>query len=166
MADLTLQRGAIPVDLDRPRILFFDMAATWLLIQRYGPKFLLELYRVKDDSVLELASMDALAYFLFAGLQADAEAHGETLSPKQAQDFLRPWNYRAIFESVVYAVVGATSTPAQPGKAPADGVAAGPAVAPAAAPSPGPTKVSTAMKRSASRTRSSAGAKRSSGKRR
>lgn len=168
--ELTLQRGAIPVELDRTRILFFDMAATWLLIQRYGPRFLPELYRVKDGDQFELVSMDALTFFLYAGLQADAKQRGEELTLEQAAGFLRPWSYARIFQAVIFAVVGANATPAMlaagsQGKGAADGAAAKPAAEPEAAPQhPGATKVSTSMRRSASPTRSSTGRRRGSGR--
>jgi hypothetical protein len=170
--ELNVQRGAIPVDLDRQRTLIFDHAATWLLIQRYGPRFITELYRVKEGNRFELVSMDALAYFLWAGLQRDAKQRGEELTLVQAADFLRPWNYNQIFERVIFAVVGATATPAMlatgaQGKGSADGEAAKPAAGTKAAPQqPGPTKVMTSMKRSVSPTRSSAGRRTSSGSRR
>lgn len=166
--DLTLQRGFIPVDLDRTRILAFDMQATWMLVQRFGPKFLLELYRVKDGNSFELVSMEALTYFLWVGLQADARKHGEELTLEQAAEFLRPWTYTALFHSVVFAVVGATAAPPLPGKAPADGQAAAKPAAgtkhAAAKNGPGPSRASTLMKRSASASRSSAGRRRSSGR--
>ncbi|HSU19907.1 MAG TPA: hypothetical protein VLI45_09220 [Acidobacteriaceae bacterium] len=165
--ELSLQRGAIPVELDRTRILFFDHAATWLLVQKFGPAFLTKLYRVKDKNVFELVDMDALAFFLFAGLQRDAKQHGEDLTLEQAQEFLRPWTYTLIFHAVIFAAVGATASPALPGKAAADASAAEPPAPKQAAPShPGPTKVTTSTKRSASPSRSSAGRKPSSGRRR
>lgn len=167
--ELTLQRGAIPVDLDRRRILFFDHAATWILVQKYGPRFLPELYRVKDPKTFEfeLVSMDALAFFLYAGLQADAKRNGEELTLEQAAEFLRPWNFSQVFNRVVLAVVGATATPAMQGKETADGGAAQPAAeAKAAPPNPGPTRVTTSMKRSGSHSTSSAGRRTSSGPRR
>lgn len=164
--DLTLQRGAFPVELDRSRILFYDMTATWLLIQQYGQKFLTALYRIrgKGKDEFELVSMDALAFFLWVGLQADAQNNDEDLTLDQVKGFLRPWTYTAIFQRVIFAVVGATATPSILGKAPADGEAAKPAAAPAAAKGPGPTKVSTSTKRSGSRSRSSAGRRSASGR--
>lgn len=164
---MELQRGFIPIDLDKRRTLAFDHNATWLLIQKYGPRFLPELYRVKDGSLFELVSMDALAYFLWAGLQRDARQNREELTLEQVAEFLRPWTYVSIFERVILAVVGATATPALPGKEAADGGAAKPAAGAKAAPSnPGPTKVTTSMKRSGSRSTSSAGRRKPSGTRR
>lgn len=169
--ELTLQRGAIPVDLDRRRVLFFDHAGTWLLLQKYGPRFLPALYRIKDPKSFEfeLVSMDALAFFLYVGLQADAKAHGEEVTLEQAQGFLHPWSYAGIFRRIVLAVVGATATPDMSlGKSEADGGAAQPAAeVKAAPPTPGPTRVATtSMKRSASLSSSSAGRRMSSGARR
>ena len=158
--EITAQRGAVSVVIEgEERKLWFDMAATWLLIQKYGPKFFKELYRVVGDGEFELVSMDALGYFLYVGLQEDAKRKHRTITLQEAQDFLRPWTYAEIFQAVLYAVVGATVTP---GKAPATDPAAKPvADAPA---DPGPTKVSTSKKRSASRSRSSVGSRRGSGR--
>jgi len=164
--ELTLQRGAIPVDLDIPRTLIFDMRATWLLIQRYGSQFLTALYVAKSlpggKSWVELKDMEVLQYFLWAGLQADARQRGEEFTMDMAAEQLRPFTYTKIFNAVVVALMADTTTPVQPGKTPATGTAAKPAAK--AKPTPGPTKVSTSLKRSASPTRSSAGPRRSSGR--
>lgn len=170
--ELSLQRGAVPVNLDRPRVLFFDHAATWLLIQRFGPNFLPELYTVDTTpgaaEPLKLKSMDALVFYLWAGLQREATTAGETLTLDEVGLFVTPFDYLKIFNSVVIALGGATRTPSQ-GKAEAP---AGPAQASGTAtagdgsatqPQPGPTRVTTSMKRSGSRTHRSAGRPRSSG---
>ncbi len=165
--DLSLQRGAIPVDLDRTRILFYDHAATWALIQKYGQRFILSLYDTKEEdgrTELVLQSMDVLAFFLFAGLQADAKRNGETLTEEQAAAFLHSWNFAGIFRSVVWAVIGNTATPEMVGKAQATGPAAKPA-ARKTPPNLGPAKVTTSSKRSGSRSRFSAGARKGSGPR-
>ncbi len=169
MDDLLLQRGAIPVELDRPRILLFDHKATWALYQKYGPRFLLDLYlpkKVGDRTDIVLQSMDALAFYLHAGLQAEAERHGETLSLEDVAKMIHPWNVTHVLERVVFAVVGASATPSMLGKATATGQAAKPAATKTVPPHPGPTRVMTSTKRSASRSRSSAGARSGSGRRR
>ncbi|HZL20540.1 MAG TPA: hypothetical protein VFG23_22605 [Polyangia bacterium] len=164
--ELTPQRGAIAIQLDRPRVLFFDMNATWLLIQKYGHSFIPELYtltgEITDDPrsrSLQLKSMDALAYFLWAGLQADAKQHGEEFTLEQATEQLRPFTYTKIFNAVVVALVGGTLTPAAPGKTEAE--PARPARP--ATKGPGPTRVSTSLKRSAGPSGSRAGRRNTSG---
>jgi hypothetical protein len=160
--ELTAQRGAVAVPLDKPRILFFDMPATWLLIQRYGKHFVPALYKVTPQGELELQDIEALAYFLWAGLQAECKLTGDTFTLEQAADQIRPFSYVRIFNAVVVALVGGTSAP--PGKTAAAGAAAEPAAnAPA---DPGPTRVSTSSKRSGSPTASSAGRNKPSGRRR
>jgi hypothetical protein len=158
--ELTPQRGAIPVDLDRPRVLFFDHNATWLLIQKYGERFVPELYRVNEKRELVLHSMDALAYFLWAGVQRDALEQGAPFTLTDAQDALRPYTYTRIFKAVLLAVVGGTAAPAPPGKPQAPGAEPEPSAADpeetgtaraASPPEPGPTKVMTSSRRSASR---------------
>jgi hypothetical protein len=147
------QRGAIPITLGDPareRILFFDMAATWILVEKYGVGFLAELYTVVPNPLnpvkakLGLKSLDALKFFLWAGLQAEISLTEETLSLAEVEEFLRPWTFQPIFNAVVMAVTGAVATPALP-KAPADGVPATPPARRAAGP-----RLSTLPKRSAS----------------
>jgi len=153
------------------------MNATWLLIQQYGEGFIPELYTltgaVADDPksrTIKLKSMDALAYFLWAGLQADALRHDEEFTLEQAAEQLRPFTYTRIFNAVVVALVGGTLTPAAPGKTEAaQARPARPAMktpATLAAKGPGPTKVSTSLKRSGGRSGSRAGRNGSSGSRR
>lgn len=122
---ITPQRGAIPVtvgDPPRVRTLFFPMLATAALVDQYGIGFLGALYKVVPDPAdpkktkLELKSMDALRFFLWAGLQEELADTGETLSENEAGEFLRPWTMMTIFNAVVMAVTGATATPALPGK--------------------------------------------------
>jgi len=126
---IELQRGAMPIELDRPRIIFFDMAATWLLVQKYGMSFIRELYTVErkgKDANLILTSPDALAFFLWVGLQAELVDTDETLSLEQTTALIGPWNFGTIFRMLTYALSGATQTPAVPGKSPAAGAAAKP----------------------------------------
>jgi len=126
-----IQRGAIAVELDleRPRIIFFDHAATWLLVQRYGSQFIPELYEVtKDPRKLELKSMDALAYFLWAGLQLDAKETGDAFSLQDAEAQLTPMHYIRAFNGVVLALSGSMGRPVMPGKTVAISAAAAPTV--------------------------------------
>lgn len=127
---IPVQRGAVPITLDRPRTLFFDMAATCLLAQKYGPAFIGELYVFEGKGSFKLKSADAMAVFLWAGLQAELADTDEELTQEQAAAFIRPWTFNAIFNALVLAVIGATATPEVPGKA--AGAAAGPAAVPAA----------------------------------
>lgn len=150
-----LARGGTPVELDRTRILFFDLAATWLLIQRYGMTFATQLYRASgkgDAASLELVSIDALAFFLFVGLMAEARANGETLTEEFVQQHIVPFNVQTIFLQVAIALSRSNRVPAPPtpeGKA--EAAPAGPAEAAA---KQGRRKPSTSTKRSASRTAS------------
>lgn len=126
---IELQRGAIPITLDRPRTLFFDMAATWLLVEHYGISFIAALYTVEGkgkDAKLRLTSPDALAFFLWAGLQAELADTDETLSLEEATLLIGPWNFTTIFHSLTYALSGATRTPVTKGKDNAAGAAAKP----------------------------------------
>jgi hypothetical protein len=147
--DHKLQRGAHPIMLDRRRILFFDLAATWLLVEKYGVSFNLALYTVdrsEGTTSLKLKSLTALQFFLWAGLQSDL-AEGEVLTLEQTAEFMRPWLLIEIFNRTVMALTGQMATPdLPPGKD-----AAGETPTPAAKnlrPNP---KASTSTKRSASR---------------
>jgi hypothetical protein len=140
---ITAARGAIAITLDRPRILFFGMSATWMLVEKYGVEFLTVLYTVKGkEARLSLKSIEALQFFLWAGLQEEISDTDEQLSFEQVGDFLRPWTFTTIFNAVVMAVTGAVSTPAPPGKADAAGAMASPPASRAAA-----RKASTSTKR-------------------
>lgn len=168
--ELTQQRGAFPIVLDRPRILFFDMAATGRLIQKYGQRFLAELYTMKDGDVV-LKDITALAFFLYAGLQRDAERQDAPFTLEDAEAALQPFTYSRIFNTVILALTGATATPIQKGKAEAPSQpASSSARATAGASSakrpkhPGATMVSTSMKRSGSRSTPSRGRQKPSGR--
>jgi hypothetical protein len=118
--DHKLQRGAHPIALDRPRILFFDLAATWLLVAKYGLNFNTALYSVargETTTSLNLKSLIALQFFLWAGLQSDL-AEGEVLTLEQTAEFMRPWLLIDIFNKTVLALTGQMATPdLPPGKA-------------------------------------------------
>lgn len=145
------ERGAYPITLDRERIVFFELSASFLLHKKYGPMFLLSLYRNTDGGKAELQSEEALRYFLWAGLQWDAKANGEKLSEEQVGKFFNPFNFDEITTIVTKALAATMNTPTPPGKTAA--AAASPAVV--ATQGPGPTKVSTSSKRNASPTRRS-----------
>jgi len=94
-----LARFFIPVELDRPRVLAFDSRATFLVHQKYGNRFLLELYERDPDApepekgkphTLRLRSHDTLVFFLWAALQRDARCAQEVLSLEQAADLIAP----------------------------------------------------------------------------
>jgi hypothetical protein len=148
---IELQRGAMPIELDRPRIVFFDMAATWLLVQRYGIDFIRELYTIEGKGAtakLKPSSADAVTFFLWAGLQAELVDTGETLALEEVTKLIGPWNFARIFHVLTYALSGATRTPAMPGKDEAAGAAA----------KPGPRDLAAARKGSITRRRSGSSA--------
>ncbi len=147
--DLLGQRGAQPITLDgRRRVCLFDMAATWLLVQKYGLDFATHLYSIgsHDSAVanIELKSINALHFFLWAGLQADAREHKEVLELGDIEPFMRPWLLPQIFNAVFLALVGNTYVPEPKGK----DEAASPAAQPAAPKVAGKKKVSTLTMRS------------------
>ncbi len=171
--DLTrIARGGTPIDLDRPRIVFFDMLATERIYRRYKTTSVAVLYtsrRIepahkggKPGYEVELTDITALQYFLWAGLQADAEDAGDTLTLDDVASFINPISFERIFNAVIVALSNCFKTPALPGKA--DAATASPV---AAAPvTPGPTAVSTSMTRNASPSPSSGKVRRGSGRKR
>jgi hypothetical protein len=120
---LLLQRGAHPVKLDRERILFFDHIATFELTNKYGPLFMAALYEVQvmpDKSVkVKLKDPEAVPYFLWQGLQAEARENREEVSLEFATAQIRPWTMKKIFDALVMALTGATYV--APGKQQAPG---------------------------------------------
>ena len=99
-------RAHIPVELDRERILCFDHRATWLLMQKYGPSFMSEIFE-KDSQLLggvRVRSLDVLVYFLWAGLQRDAQEAGETLSIDDVEDLIDPLSIQRLFVGLVRAL--------------------------------------------------------------
>lgn len=126
---ITSARGAIAITLDRPRILFFPMEATFALVRRYGVNFLSELYTVEGQGAaaqLTLKSPEALRFFLWQGLQAEISDTCETLTEDDAAQFIHPWTISRIFNALVMALTGAMSTPRPPGKDEAAGELASP----------------------------------------
>lgn len=151
---ITASRGAIAVTVGDPprlRTLFFAKSATALLVEKYGVGFLGALYTVKrhpadpKKTMLDLKSLDTLAYFLWAGLQEEISDTDEILTEAEAEQFLRPWTLQNIFNATVMAITGAVSTPPlPPGKAQA-------AEAQTASPSAAGAKASTSTRRRGSR---------------
>jgi len=139
---------AVPVSLDRERILIFDHKATFLLMQRYGLRPYVALYETvpvpgqPKQHTVRIRDIDALAYFLWVGLQRDAQDAGETLTLEQAQAFISPMTLEAIFNAMLPAI----SSPFQR----KNGEPASAAGAPAGEDEPAKTKSTTGLKRSAS----------------
>lgn len=147
-----LARGGVLIKLDRERVLFFSMQSTWQLVQRYGMHFITALYKASESeggTAVELKDMDALLFFLWVGLQTEAEATGETLTLEQTAEFITPYTLPGVFNTVVTALMRDVSIAALPGKA--EAATASPAPA---AMHPGPTKASTLTTRSAPPSRS------------
>ena len=152
------QRGAIHITLDRKRILFFDMQASWLLFNRFGDDIIAALFtrekqaEAPEQFNIKLTSPEALQFYLWAGLQAEAREHGETVTLEQCGDFIRPLTIRTIFAAVARALMESTVAPEPPpGKADAPGPTAKPRVVKKAG------QPSTLLTRSASPTRRSRG---------
>lgn len=170
--DLTsLAERGTPLQLDRPRYLVYNAAAMWLLLQKYKDRYLTSLYRLptKEEEKagsrgLILQSMDVLVFYLWVGLQADAEAHGEKLDLEQVERFISARTYPVLFGSVTEALMRDNFNP-QPADASA-GKADAAAARPAVAAKPRPRKGSTGKKPKASRSPSSAGRRGSSGQKR
>ena len=154
-----IARGGTPITLDRPRLLLFDSAALWLLIQKYGNGYLSALYTLPPIEPgkqittisLVLTEMEALEFYLWVGLQADCKLRGEELTIEEAASFIGPFTYPEIFQKVIQALMRDTRNPARKGDDQAgkvDAAAARPAVA--AVPRPKPRR-STSSKKNASR---------------
>lgn len=162
-----IARGGVPVKLDRERIVFFNMEGTWLLVQKYGINFVTVLYDAKmvdGRAEVELKDMEALAFFLWVGLRADAADNGEDLTIERVREFITPYTLPALINAVVLALTRDLETPERPGKENATGGAAKPAVgAPA---DPGRTLVSASKTRQAGPAASRTGRQSSSGRRR
>ena len=154
------QRGFVPIELDRPRLLRFTLKETWLLIRKYGDGFLMQLYEKDPDVALgiRLKDPDVMAGFLLIGLSADAEAHGEQLTLEQVEAMVTPVRFLQTFTALVMALTGTHAVPSAEG----NGEAGGARVEAAGA---GPTPPgSTSPKRKAGLPRRSASRRRSSGR--
>jgi hypothetical protein len=106
-------RFFIPVELDRPRVLAFDSAATFLTFQRFGENFIHELYEADPNAPapakgqpqrLRLRSHDAFVFFLWAGLQRDARSAGETLTLEAVADQIVPTTINDLFSALLVAL--------------------------------------------------------------
>jgi hypothetical protein len=97
-------RFFIGVEMDRPRVLAFDSAATFLIFHKYGEHFLFELYEHADEKALRLRSHDAFVFFLWAGLQRDAKAARETLTLEQVADQIVPTNISELANKLLVAL--------------------------------------------------------------
>ena len=147
MNNSLIARGGVPVQLDRERIVLFDMQATGLLNQKYGMAFWQQLFETDGKGLPKVKDITALQFFLWAGLLADAEIDGEKLTLEQVSDFIRPMTLGLIASAVSIAVTFQFSAPGAQGKA--EAVAASPADT--ASEGKGGRKVSTMPKRKASR---------------
>lgn len=122
-------RFFIPVELDRERVLCFDNTAAFRIYQRYGGGFWRELFEYDPDDTnpdkkkrrLRLRSQEAFEFFLWVGLQRDAEVAGETLSLEQVREMVYPWCIADLVGALVVALTATRTRPekAAPGNAPA-----------------------------------------------
>ena len=106
------QRFFIPVELDRVRVLCFDSRSTFRIYQRYGAGFWRELFE-SDPNVepdkdgirpVRLRSQEAFEFFLWAGLQRDAEDAGEILTIEQIQEHILPTTIGDLFNALLVAL--------------------------------------------------------------
>lgn len=127
-------RFMIPVEMDRERVLFFDHLATFRIYQRYGAAFWRQLYEHDpQDEALEpkmrrirIRSLEAFEFFLWAGLQRDAEEAGEELTIDQVREHILPMTIDALASAVLVALAATRRRPdkAARGNAPAGDAAA------------------------------------------
>lgn len=113
-------RYLVPVDLDRTRVLFFDNRAAFRIYQRYGAGFWRELFEsdpngpspAKKDEPrpIRLRSLEAFEFFLWVGLQRDAEEAGGTLTVETIQQYIVPTSIAELFNALLVALA-ATRTP-------------------------------------------------------
>lgn len=108
-----IQRFFVPVELDRRRVLAFDNRATFLVFQRFGPGFLRELYEPDPEKgkTIRLRSIEAFTYFLWAGLQRDADAAGETLTVEGVADLIAPDTIGELAEALIIALSSTRKRP-------------------------------------------------------
>lgn len=165
-----IARGGVPLKLDRERVVFYTNQSTWLLVKKYGMRFISALYKTvpqSDEDVaagvppeVEIKDMAVLEHFLHIGLLADAEEQGESLSLQRVQDFITPYTMPRIFNAVIEALGRDVTSAELPGKA-----EAAQSSPDRAATEMGAAKSSTLTTRSVRHT-PAGGAGRSSGKRR
>lgn len=133
-----VQRFFIPVMLDRERVLCFDNRAAFRIFQRYGAAFWRELYEsdpndpapdTRHGPRLRLKSQEAFEFFLWVGLQRDADEAGETLTIEQVQEFILPTTINDLAGALLIALAATRTRPEKHarGNAPT-GAAAAPVV--------------------------------------
>ena len=107
-------RFHIPIELDRERVLCFDHIATFRIYQRYGSNFWRELFEADPSApgAIRLRSYEALEFFLWAGLQCDAEAAGEELTVEHVRPCIVPESIAEIVSALLMAL-SATRAPAK-----------------------------------------------------
>jgi hypothetical protein len=130
------QRFLIPIELDRTRILSFDHRATFLIYQRYGAGFWRELFETDPNAVpdakgvrsIRLRSLETFEFFLWAGLQRDADEAREKLTIEQIAEHILPGTIDGLVSALLLALA-ATRKPVDksPNVEPA-GAAAAPVV--------------------------------------
>jgi hypothetical protein len=121
-------RYMIPIILDRTRVLFFDHLATFRVYQRYGARFWSELFEPipgGKKGEIRLRSWEALEFFVWAGLQRDAEAAGEELTVETIRENVVPDNIDTVVACLLVALSSTRKPLGKPGNAQA-GVAATP----------------------------------------
>src|SRR5579871_218920 len=92
-------RCFIPVELDRLRVLAFDNEATFLVFHKYGDDFFHALYEPDpnapkpakgEPTKFRIHSREVFEYFLWAALQRDARAAGESLTLEDVAEQILP----------------------------------------------------------------------------
>jgi hypothetical protein len=162
-----LSRGGQPVQLDRERVIFFDMQASDVLYKKYGENHYAGLVvpapQGAPPDAVAMKDVAGLAFYLWLGLLADAREHGEDLTLEQVKQWINPANRRRLFFAVLVALARDSDSPPMPGKAAA--VPESPAGAASVPPGPShPGPRSTLSTRSASRSPSSGKRRSSSGR--
>jgi hypothetical protein len=132
------QRFFIPIELDRTRVLCFDNRATFRIYQRYGAAFWLELFEAdpaqkhlaEKNRPLRLKSLDAFEFFLWAGLQRDADEAGEVLNIEGISEYILPMTIDDLCKALLVALSATRKAAEKPkrGNVENDGAAAAPVV--------------------------------------
>lgn len=113
-------RFFIPVTLDRERVLCFDNTASFLIYQRYGGGFWRALFEPDPDDSdksaknrrLRLHSQEAFEWFLWVGLQRDAQDAGETLTLDQVRAEILPTTIDDLATALLVALSATRQRPA------------------------------------------------------
>lgn len=113
-------RYFIPVELDRVRVLCFDNRAAFRIYQRYGAAFWRELYEPdpedpapdpKHGPRLRLRSQEAFEFFLWVGLQRDADEAGEELSLDLVREHILPTTISDLATALLVALSATRTRP-------------------------------------------------------